>query len=128
VRLLLDTNLLIWASQGIEHLPQDAHLLMAEAQNELHFSVASIWEVAIKHGLNRAAFQVDPRLLRRGLIGNGYKELEITGKHAVAVAILPPIHKDPFDRLLIAQAIAEDMVFVTSDTVLGKYPGTVRLV
>ncbi len=101
---------------------------MNDADNELFFSAASIWEVAIKTGKGRADFQVDARRLRRGLIENGYAEIAVTGEHAVGVALLPPVHKDPFDRLLVAQAIAEGVVLLTADPIVASYPGPIRRV
>lgn len=127
MKLLLDTHLLLWAADSLERVPAGARALMADLENELLFSVVSIWEVAIKNGLNRPDFQVDARLLRRGLIDNGYVELPISGEHAVAVDTLPLIHRDPFDRLLIAQAKVEGLVLLTSDVTLERYPGPVRL-
>ena len=128
MRLLLDTHLLLWAADSLERVPVGARALMADLENELLFSVVSLWEVAIKSGLNRPDFQVDARLLRRGLIDNGYVELPISGEHAVAVDTLPSIHKDPFDRLLMAQATVEGFVLLTNDATLSRYPGPVRLV
>jgi PIN domain nuclease of toxin-antitoxin system len=128
VRLLLDTHLLIWAAQGIEHVPAVGRALMEAPENDLYFSVASLWEIAVKQGLRRSSFQIDARILRRCLIDSGYNELAIFGEHAVTIDMLPPIHKDPFDRLLIAQAAAEGMILLTNDAVLSKYPGPVRLV
>ncbi len=127
MKLLLDTHLLIWAAHSIECVPTGARALMADPKNELLFSVASIWEVAIKRGLNRPDFQVDARMLRRGLIDNGYSELPILSEHAVAIDTLPPIHKDPFDRLLIAQAIAEGITLLTNDVTVAQYQGSTRL-
>ena len=127
MKLLLDTHLLIWAAEGIERVPPDARVLMADKKNELLFSVVSIWEVAIKRGLNRPDFQLDPRKLRRGLIDNGYIELPILGEHAVAIDGLPPIHKDPFDRMLIAQSVAEGISLVTNDETVAMYPGVLRI-
>jgi PIN domain nuclease of toxin-antitoxin system len=127
VKLLLDTHLLIWAADSIERVPTSARALMANPENELFFSVASIWEIAIKRGLNRPDFQVDARMLRRGLIDNGYCELPIRSEHAVAIDALPPIHKDPFDRLLIAQAIVEEITLLTDDATLAQYQGPVML-
>jgi PIN domain nuclease of toxin-antitoxin system len=101
---------------------------MEDPQNSLQFSAASLWEIAIKQGLGRSDFKVDPRLLRRGLIDNGYDELPVTSAHAVAVESLPPIHEDPFDRILVAQAIVEGIVLLTADAVVAQYSGPVRLV
>jgi PIN domain nuclease of toxin-antitoxin system len=128
VKLLLDTHLLIWAADSFERLPTDARVLMADPGNELLFSVASLWEIAIKRGLNRHDFQIDARLLRRGLIDNGYGELPILSQHAVAIDALPPIHRDPFDRMLIAQATVEGVTLLTNDVTVGQYQGPVRLV
>jgi PIN domain nuclease of toxin-antitoxin system len=128
VKLLLDTHLLIWAADSIERLPTDARVLMADPDNELLFSVASLWEIAIKHGLGRHDFQIDARLLRRGLIDNGYGELPILSQHAVAIDGLPQIHKDPVDRMLIAQAMVEGITLLTNDATVGQYQGSVRLV
>ncbi len=127
MKLLLDTHLLIWAADSIERVPADARALMADQDNELLFSVASIWEVAIKSGLNRPDFQVDARMLRRGLIDNGYCELPILSEHVVVIDALPFIHKDPFDRLLIAQAMVEGITLLTDDATVAQYQGPVRL-
>jgi len=127
VKLLLDTHLLIWAAEGIERIPAGARALMSARENELYFSVASLWEITIKSGLGRPDFQVDARILRRGLVDNGYHELAILSPHVVAIDLLPPIHKDPFDRLLIAQAIVEGITLLTDDSMVAKYPGPVRL-
>jgi PIN domain nuclease of toxin-antitoxin system len=128
VKLLLDTHLLIWAADGIERVPIGARELMADPDNDLFFSAVSLWEIAIKRGLNRSDFQVDARMLRRGLIDNGYRELPILSEHAIAIDVLPPIHKDPFDRLLIAQAMVEGITLLTNDVILAQYHAPVRLV
>lgn len=127
MKLLLDTHLLIWAADSIERVPPGARALMADPENELLFSAASIWEIAIKRGLNRPDFQVDARMLRRGLIDNGYRELPILSEHALAIDTLPPIHKDPIDRLLIAQAMVEGITLLTNDATVAQYQGPVRL-
>jgi PIN domain nuclease of toxin-antitoxin system len=128
VKLLLDTHLLLWAAGEPARLSVAARELIDDVDNQLMFSVASLWEVAIKSGLGRDDFRVDARLLRRGLLDNGYDELAITGEHAVAVAALPPIHKDPFDRLLVAQSAVEGILLLTTDTVVAQYPGPVNQV
>jgi PIN domain nuclease of toxin-antitoxin system len=87
-----------------------------------------VWEVAIKRGLGRSDFQADPRLLRRGLLDNGYTELPILSDHVVAIGSLPPIHNDPFDRVLVAQAMVEGITLLTADSVVAQYPGSVRMV
>ena len=126
MKLLLDTHLLLWAAGEPDKLPPAALAEIESADNELLFSAASLWEVAIKRGLGRADFTVDPRLLRRGLVDNGYHELPVTGEHAVAVDGLPPLHKDPFDRLLVAQSIVEGVTLLTVDELVAQYPAPVR--
>ncbi len=85
-----------------------------------------MWEVAIKRGLGREDFKADARLLRRGLLDNGYNELPIPSDHVVVIESLPPIHKDPFDRLLVAQATFEGVTLLTLDPVVAQYPGPIR--
>jgi PIN domain nuclease of toxin-antitoxin system len=128
VKLLLDTHLLLWAAGQPERLSKAARELIEAADNELIFSTASLWEVVIKRGLGREDFQVDVRLLRRGLLDNGYTELPIGSEHVVAIEFLPPVHKDPFDRLLIAQALVEGITLVTTDETVARYPAPVRAV
>nr|WP_298103448.1 type II toxin-antitoxin system VapC family toxin [uncultured Shinella sp.] len=128
MRLLIDTHLLIWAAQGPEHLSATAFSLMADPDNLLVFSVASIWEIAIKQTLNRHDFSADASLIRGGLVESGYEELAISAAHAIAVAGLPNIHSDPFDRMLIAQARTEGLLLLTADQRLASYPGPIRLV
>ncbi len=128
MRILLDTHVLLWAAATPERLPPAARALIEDAANEPCFSAASLWEVAIKSGLGRDDFSIDPRLLRRALLENGYAELPITGAHAVAVDLLPPIHGDPFDRLLVAQAQIEAMTLLTADEIVARYPGPVELI
>ena len=101
---------------------------MANPEHELLFSAASIWEIAIKNGLGRDDFKVDARLLRRGLLDNDYTELTITSAHAVFVESLPLIHKDPFDRILVAQATVEGFTLLTADSTVARYPGPIELV
>lgn len=126
MKLLLDTHLLLWAAGQSNRLSSTARKLIAAPDNELLFSAASIWEVVIKRGLGRSDFQADPRLLRRGMLDNGYTELPVLSDHVVAIEALPPIHKDPFDRLLVAQATAEGVTLLTADPVVAQYPGPVR--
>jgi PIN domain nuclease of toxin-antitoxin system len=128
LKLLLDTQLLLWAAYTPERLSPAARAMIEDLGNELAFSPASLWEVVIKRALGRPDFRIDPRLLRRGLVGNGYVELAVTSDHVLAVDLLPQLHKDPFDRLLVAQALAEGLSFVTADAQLSAYPGDVRLV
>lgn len=128
MKWLLDTHLLLWAAGRPEHLSAEARTLLEAPESELLFSAANLWEITIKRALGRDDFQVDGRVLRRGLLDNGYLELPITSQHALAVELLPPIHKDPFDRLLLAQASVEGIVLLTADPILARYPGPVRLI
>ena len=128
MKLLLDTHLLLWTAGEPDRLSTEARNLISDQENELFFSAASLCEIAIKRGLGRNDFQVDARLLRRGLLDNGYSELPIGSEHVVAIENLPPIHKDPFDRILIAQAMVEGITILTSDSLVAQYPGPVRLV
>jgi PIN domain nuclease of toxin-antitoxin system len=128
VKLLLDTHLLLWAAGDPQRLPKAARVLIEDTENELLFSAASLWEITIKRSLERQHFQVDPRLLRRALLDNGYSELPITSEHAVNIDHLPPAHKDPFDRILVAQATVEGITLLTNDRRLVGYPGPVRKV
>jgi PIN domain nuclease of toxin-antitoxin system len=128
MKLLLDTHLLLWAANEPHRLSAKALALMSDAENELIFSAASLWEITIKNGLGRADFVVDARLLRRGLLDNQYGELAITSAHAVFVDNLPLLHKDPFDRILVAQASVEGITLLTADTLVSQYPGPIQLV
>src|SRR5689334_15873127 len=113
MKFLLDTHLLLWTASDPDRLSAIARRLIDDPENELLFSAASLWEVVIKRGLGRNDFQVDPRLLRRGLIDNAYGELPIVSDHIVAIESLPTIHKDPFDRILVAQATVEGITLLT---------------
>ena len=126
--LLLDTHLLLWAAGAPERLSDEARQMISDAESEFWFSAASLWEISIKNGLGRADFRVEPHLFRRGLLNNGYLELPITGQHAIGTGQLPPIHKDPFDRILVAQATAEGALLLTTDEQVAAYPGPVRRV
>ena len=128
MKLLLDTHVLLRAAGDPDQLPTDVRALLEDRTTEPIFSAASLWEVAIKSGLGRSDFRVDPRLLRRGLLEHGYTELAVTGAHAVAVDLLPPLHRDPFDRLLIAQAQIEGIVLLTADATVARYPGPIRAI
>ena len=128
MKLLLDTHLLLWAAGHPDRLSVEARAVIDSPDNELLFSPASLWEVVIKRGLGRDDFKVDARLLRRGLLDNGYSELPIVSDHVVAIESLPPIHKDPFDRVLVAQALVEGVTLLTTDALLARYPGPVRKV
>ena len=128
MKFLLDTHLLLWAAGQPERLSASARRLIDNPDHELLFSAASLWEIAIKSSLGRDDFRVEPRVLRRGLLDNGYVELPVTSEHAVSIDGLPPVHKDPFDRLLVAQALIEGITLLTADPELAKYPGPLRKV
>jgi PIN domain nuclease of toxin-antitoxin system len=128
VRLLLDTHLLLWAAYEPEKLAPALRNELTDPSTELEFSSASIWEIAIKVGLRRPDFVVDPRVLRTGLIDNGYRELPVTSAHAAAVVDLPPHHSDPFDRMLVAQSRLEGIVLLTRDRLVAQYGPPTRLV
>ncbi len=128
MKLLFDTHVLIWAAAAPERLPQQLIDLILDPGNVRHFSAASIWEVAIKAQLGRQDFRHDASVLRLGLLQNGYVELPITGRHAVAAGALPLVHRDPFDRMLLAQAAEDDMILVTMDATIAVYPGPIRFI
>ncbi len=128
MKLLLDTQLLLWAAGQPERLSPRARRRLNDPDNELLFSAASLWEITIKATLGRDDFRVEPRVLRRGLLDNGYVELPVTSEHAVSVDTLSLLHKDPFDRLLLAQALVEGITLLTADAQLARYGGPVRKV
>lgn len=123
MKILLDTHMLLWAADGT--LGGKAADLVGDPGNTLFFSPASIWEISIKKGLGRSDFAVDPEALCRGLLDNQYIEIPITGAHALVVGGLPMLHKDPFDRILLAQAETEGMSLLTSDGLLPQYGDSV---
>ena len=128
MKLLLDTHILLWSADRPELLSRTARSLLANPDNTLFFSAAGIWEISVKSALRRKDFPVDPSLFRRNLLDYGYIELPITSEHAVAVFSLPPIHKDPFDRILVAQTIVEGLMLLTHDARIAQYPGPIRKV
>ena len=128
MKLLLDTHLLLWAASEPKRIPKSARTLIEDPANEVIFSAASLWEITIKRGLAREDFRVEPRVLRRALLDNGYGELPITSEHVIQIEQLPPKHKDPFDRVLIAQAIVEGIILLTNDQKVVAYPGPIRKV
>jgi PIN domain nuclease of toxin-antitoxin system len=128
MKLLLDTHLLLWAFNDSVQLSKTARRLIVDPENELFFSVVSLWEIVIKTGRGNHDFQVDARVLRRELMDNGYQEIIVDSLHALAVATLPPIHRDPFDRLLIAQSMVEGTTLLTVDAMVAQYPAAIRLV
>lgn len=128
MNLLLDTHLLLWAASEPERLSTKARALLLDPSNQLLFSAASLWEISIKNSLERADFKVDARRLWRMLLVSGYRELPVSSEHTVAVNELPPLHKDPFDRILVAQARVEGLLLLTVDKAVAKYGEGVRKV
>ena len=128
MKLLLDTHLLLWSAGELPGLTAEARAMIESPENEPLFSAANLWEIAIKRGKYRDEFPIDARVMRRRLLDNGYLELPIMSAHTVVVADLPMIHKDPFDRLLIAQSMVEGVILLTVDATLAQYPAPVRLV
>jgi PIN domain nuclease of toxin-antitoxin system len=128
VKLLLDSHLLVWVSSTSERLSSTARSLIRNSDNDLFFSAASVWELAIKQGSKKYDVNVDAALLRRGLLDNGYAELPVSSEHAVAIRTLPHLHKDPFDRILVAQATVEGITLLTADPIVARYPGPIRKV
>ena len=118
MKILLDTNYLIWVTKN--KVPPKACAYLEDKTNELYFSAISIWEVSIKTS-TQPDFKIVPFVLRAGLVDNGYTELPMTSLHALMVNDLPMIHKDPFDRILIAQAKMEGMLFLTADKIINHY-------
>jgi len=119
MRLLIDTHLLLWAAN--DTLPKDAIPYFTNNDNELYFSSASIWEIVIKRGLDRPDFLINPNDFYCALVNNGYNELSVTSYHSLLAAHLPSHHKDPFDRILIAQAMAEGLTLLSSDEDVSQY-------
>jgi PIN domain nuclease of toxin-antitoxin system len=127
VRLLLDTHVLLWATASSNRLPREARELLEDGGNDVYFSAASIWEIGIKSALRRKDFRIDLGALLSALPAMGLVELPITAAHAAGVASLPSIHRDPFDRLLVAQSIAESLTLLTNDAILDRYGISARV-
>jgi PIN domain nuclease of toxin-antitoxin system len=126
MRLLLDTHLLLWAVGMSRRLPVATRQLLENPDHEIYYSAANLWEIAIKCSLGRPDFQVDPERLLAVLPEMDFIELPITAVHAAAVVHLPALHKDPFDRLLIAQSRMEPMILLTNDELVAQYGEPVR--
>ena len=126
--LLLDTHIALWSVAATHLLPLSGRRLIEENTEEIFFSSVSIWELAIKAKAKRPGFEIDPAALYRELLRDGFKELPVRSNHALAAADLPHIHEDPFDRLLIGQAVTENLILVTSDQLLPRYGNAVFLV
>lgn len=121
MKLLLDTHIILWAAGMPDKLSDSARKLLIEMDSRLFFSAASLWEIVIKRGIGRDDFRVDPHRLRKMLLLNGYSEMPITAEHVLRVDTLPLLHKDPFDRILIAQARSEAMLLLTVDSAVIQY-------
>ena len=128
MRLLVDTHLLLWAVASSSQLPREARALIEDSANDVYYSAASIWEIAIKSALRRKDFRVDVPALLAALPRMGFVELPVTGAHAARVVQLAPIHRDPFDRLLVAQSIVEPLTLLTNDALLARYWDGIRVV
>jgi len=128
MKILLDSHLLVWLAAATAKLSPAARVFIEDTQNTLFFSSASIWELMVKYALGRDDIPVHPRVLHRALLDNGFTELAMTSMHAFNVEHLPPIHKDPFDRILIAQSLSEGMILLTSDETIAQYNGPIQLV
>lgn len=129
MNFLLDTHILLWAAEGDPALSEEVRSLIEDQDNTLSFSVVSIWEIVIKKALGLRDFEVDAPMLQGNPLSVGYKELCIEVPHTLAVARLPLLHKDPFDRILISQAMIERMDLLTHDKNIALYENApVRLV
>lgn len=122
MRILVDTHTLLWAAKG--SLPSSASKLLEDSSNELYFSSANIWEIELK----RQKLDIDIEALVKSLLENGYRELSITSRHVLGLQALPKLHSDPFDRILLSQAVCEGLFFLTADSVLKQYAEHVDLV
>jgi PIN domain nuclease of toxin-antitoxin system len=128
MRLLIDTHLLLWTAARSRRLPREARRLLEDPANDVFYSAASLWEIAIKASLRRSDLKVDLALLRPALAVMGLLELPVSGAHAERLASLPAIHKDPFDRMLVAQSLSEPLILLTNDAALAAYGEVVRVV
>lgn len=127
MQLLVDTHLLLWSVAASKKLPPEVREMLTDPANDVFYSAASVWEIAIKSGLGRSDFRVDLPSLLQAFVTAGFVELPITSTHAARVSTLPDLHKDPFDRLLVAQALTEPAILLTNDAQLGSYGAHVRV-
>jgi PIN domain nuclease of toxin-antitoxin system len=125
MRLLIDTHVFIWSVTASRQLAAATRKLIGDA-NAVYVSSASIWEIAIKSRLGK--IEGDTEAFASAIEASGFQELPVTARHAAATANLPLHHSDPFDRLLIAQAFTEPLVFLTADRALAAYGGAVRVI
>lgn len=128
MRLLLDTHIALWAITDSPKLSAQARNLILSPENEIYVSAASVWEIAIKHSLGRHTIPISGEKARRHFADAGYLPLPITDQHAAAVETLPSIHADPFDRMLVAQALTEPLKLVTHDATVAGYSDGILLV
>lgn len=124
----MDTHRALWALIDSPRLSSDARQLILDPRNEVWFSAATVWEIAIKHSLARGEMPLSGNEAVQLLLEAGYGELPVTAAHAAAVETLPAHHADPFDRILVAQSIVEPMHLLTHDRQLSKYGVTVQIV
>jgi PIN domain nuclease of toxin-antitoxin system len=122
MKLLLDTHVLLWAIEAPKRLDKKTATLLNSEANPKWFSVVSLWEIGVKRGLRRQDFLFDARLLRKQLLARGFSELGLTAEHTLAINQLPPLHRDPFDRMLLCQALVEGLTLVTGDELVVQYP------
>ena len=127
MKFLLDTHILIWAAIAPHKISSELSSLLSDPSNYLYFSSASIWEISIKESMGKKDFKVSTKKLHEGLVENGYKEIKVSDLHAMEVIKLPFIHRDPFDRILVATAIWENMPLLTNDSTLSPYHSLVRV-
>lgn len=128
MRFLLDTHIVLWSALEPWKLTKRAETLLANPANEFAFSVVNLWEIAIKLTSKRPNLVVDPHKLRRELIALEFDEFQVTADHTLATMALPLLHSDPFDRLLIAQAMTENCTLLTADKAVSCYPGPIEQV
>lgn len=125
MRLLLDTHIALWAIADDARLSATARQLIASPDNEIWISVASLWEIAIKYSLGRGDMPVSSEQSAAYFLEAGYRMLAVRPEHTHALEKLPPLHADPFDRMLVAQAQTEPLVLLTHDQTIARYDGTV---
>ncbi|MEN3150520.1 type II toxin-antitoxin system VapC family toxin [Neorhizobium sp. IRAMC:178] len=128
MRILLDSHLLVWLVGASDRLPLAAREIIENPDHDIFFSSASIWELSIKYSSGKIGLELPPRMLYQVLIESNFNELAVTASHALEIDSLPQIHKDPFDRILIAQSMSEGMLLLTSDEAIAKYGGPIRFV
>jgi PIN domain nuclease of toxin-antitoxin system len=128
MRLLVDTHVFLWAVAEPQKLPKASRAKLEAGGNDVLFSAASIWELAIKLQIRRLVLPVEIEELTEAAERMGFAELPISAAHAAGVRRLPPYHRDPFDRLLVAQAIHEPARLLTADRILGQYSNLVEII